>query len=89
MDAYSNTPEIANHAVLCSAVIVLGLMIGPAIAGCGFHSAASAGLDDGGAPAGSGACATFATRLALDTCRLPFEGDLVDLQLLAISPDPR
>jgi len=76
MDSYSNIPEIGNTTVLRSGVIVLCLMIGHAIAGCGFHSAAGAGPDGGGAPAGSGACASFATLLALDTCRLPFAGDL-------------
>jgi len=56
--------------------IASGLLLGLLAAGCGFQSSPSGEPPGDASPTGTSSCA-FATLLAVDTCRLAFDGDLV------------
>jgi len=62
-----------------SSILVLGLVVGEVVAGCGFHSPAGAAADGGAAGGDRGIDGTAAApRLAtlVDTCQLSFDADL-------------
>lgn len=74
-------PGIGDTPGMRSSILMLGLAISGAAAGCGFHSpsgvalGSDAGSDSGGSDASSDGCASFAK--GVDTCQLSFDADLI------------